>query len=118
MSFGERSVWIFGRQGQTDSKLSTGISIPSHWGVLFSPYSRVDLSLLWSTRSSICDTANEQLGTFVEIISKSEKRNTLQINPQFGQLDVIEDWGSSVIAHINQTTIDDEELEHRGIFMC
>ena len=104
----ERSVWLIARPQPI------GGSALSHWAVLFSPYSRVDLNVTWATRSSISSAVSKPWGTLIEPICTHEHIYRPRIDHHFGQLKVLQEWPSSIIAHIDQIKRKEDYLENCG----
>src|SRR5208282_4063906 len=102
---GERSVWAIARPTGFDNHQPL-----YHWGILLSPYSKTDLSILWIAKKPNSSSVLENWGTYIGTCTTSEDSYTPRVIPDFGRQHILDEWRFSATRYIGVTSLKDPEL--------
>lgn len=111
-------MWILARPTSLAgllAPLSKGKYPICHWGILFSPHTKVDLNVIWMSKRSKSTPEHQVWGTLIELKRTAENTNAARVITDFGLQHIQKEWAFSSITYIGQSQLEDEALMRRGM---
>ena len=115
------SVWLFSRPltyamfSPPIAASSEGIYHLSHWGVLVSEMSMIDLTVILSRTMRNNGNENTEFGIMYELHQGENHVNNISIH-NFGMKSIRNEWRMFSMQYVDNTTMTHDAIKQEGIF--